>query len=361
MTAATAAEGLPRTFDPRTNSLNLFRLVLAAMVLFAHAFYLDGRGIGPHIQGENLGGLAVGGFFVLSGFLITTSRFRNAVGDYIVLRVARIFPAFIVCLVLTATVLAPFAMWWEFRSLDGYLTTGPTPASYVWSNAGLLINQYEIGRSLESVPYPRVWNGSLWTLYYEFACYLLVGVIAVVGVVRRSPWPLAAMFALSVAVYATETQWAALQLDERFFLLAKLLPYFLGGAVAYFVVARFGVPHVAGATALVLAVASIVLVPRVGGQLAAPLLAWGLLWLSTVVPQPRWVATNDISYGFYIYAWPVQQLGVLVGVSSLGFVAYLLLTAVGTAALAALSWFAVERPVMRAAHTRLRATRPARA
>ncbi len=75
------------------NSLNLFRLILAAMVLFAHSFYIVGEGEGPKIQGENLGGWAVAGFFVLSGFLITRSRLRTAPGEYLLHRIARIFRA----------------------------------------------------------------------------------------------------------------------------------------------------------------------------------------------------------------------------------------------------------------------------
>ena len=77
MTAA--LRGTPYPF--RKNSLNLFRLILAALVLFAHSWYIAGRGSGPSIQGENLGGWAVAGFFVLSGFLITRSRLRTSPGE----------------------------------------------------------------------------------------------------------------------------------------------------------------------------------------------------------------------------------------------------------------------------------------
>ncbi len=42
-----------------TNSLNLFRVALAGLVLFAHSWYLAGRGAGPLVSGENLGTLPV--------------------------------------------------------------------------------------------------------------------------------------------------------------------------------------------------------------------------------------------------------------------------------------------------------------
>ena len=62
----TAPTGI-RAFPHSRNSLNLFRLMLAAAVLFAHAFYITGNGTGPMLHGENLGGWAVAGFFVLCG------------------------------------------------------------------------------------------------------------------------------------------------------------------------------------------------------------------------------------------------------------------------------------------------------
>ena len=55
---------------------------------------------------------------------------------------------------------------------------------------------------------------------------------------------------------------------------------------------------------------------------------------------------NDVSYGFYIYAWPVQQLVVLVGGAALGMPVYILITIVVTFALAWLSWVLIERPAM---------------
>ena len=51
--------------DVLNNSLNLIRLILALLVLFAHGFYIAGAGPGPGFRGENLGGWAVLGFFTI--------------------------------------------------------------------------------------------------------------------------------------------------------------------------------------------------------------------------------------------------------------------------------------------------------
>lgn len=336
-----------RPFPYGENSLNLFRLFLAGIVLFAHSWYIAGRGIGPQLHGENLGGWAVAGFFVLSGFLITRSRFRTGAGDYLLHRVARIYPAFLVCLIVTAVIFAPIASVIEHGTLAGYLSTQVTPFQYIWGNLGLNVSSYSIGTTLDSVPYPHAWNGSIWTLYYEFLCYLLVWVLGAWSIFRRSLVPASLAFVLSVVVWMNISIADRIGLDASFQLLFKLMPFFLGGAVAYLVIERFGINLWIAIVAMVIAAASIVFIPHGGGQISSPFLAYGLLYLSTVIPQPRWIAKNDISYGFYIYAWPVQQLTALAGGLRWGMLAYLIITIAGTIVLAAASWYLIERPSMR--------------
>lgn len=345
MTVGSAIAGKP--FPYRENSLNLFRLILAGLVLFAHSWYIAGEGIGPQIQGENLGGWAVAGFFVLSGFLITRSRFRTGAGDYLLHRIARIYPAFLVCLIATAVLFGPIAALIENGTLAGYLSTPVTPLQYIWGNLGLNIMSYDIGATLNTVPYPDAWNGSLWTLYYEFLSYLVVWILGAWALFRRSLVPAVAVFVLSVLVWMNIGLVERLGLDGSFVLLFKLLPFFLGGALVFLIVERVGVNVWIAVAALVIAITAILLIPHWGGQISSPFLAYGLLYLSSVIPQPRWIARNDISYGFYIYAWPVQQLVLLAGGTRWGMPIYILITIVGTVVLAALSWFLIERPSMR--------------
>lgn len=336
-----------RPFPYRANSLNLTRLVLATAVLVAHAWYITGTGSGPVWKEENLGGWAVAGFFVVSGFLITRSRLTHSLGDYVVHRLARIMPAFVVCLVLTAVLFGPIAALHEQGTLSGYLSTPPSPFSYVWTNLDLHVDQYAIGSTLSTVPYPSTWNGSIWTLYYEFCCYLIVGLLAVFGLVRRSALPMVLAFLISVLAYAGLDTLQRYGANEDLALLARLLPFFLGGAVVHYVIDRHGIATLPGALALPVSLAVIAAGPVGTAQAVAPLLAYGILWLSTVVPQPAWIARNDVSYGVYIYAWPVQQLVELLGPTAGQLWPSIVLSAVITAGLGTLSWLFVERPVMR--------------
>ncbi|MCS3842097.1 acyltransferase [Microbacterium sp. AK031] len=357
MRLAAAIQGEP--FPYRENSLNLFRLVLAGIVLLAHSFYTTGNGEGPHVRGENLGGWAVAGFFVISGFLITRSRLRTQAGDYLLHRVVRIFPAFLVCLIVTAFVFGPIAALLEHGTLSGYATSAVTPLQFVWSNITLYMNEYTIGSTLSDVPYPGVWNGSLWTLFYEFLCYIVVWVLGSLAWFRRNEILALIAFVIVTVAHALSSVVVAAGLDGSFLLFLKLAPFFLGGAVAYYFIERHGIKTVLGISSLIVALLMILVLPGWGGQVSSPFLAYGLLWLSSVVRQPSWIATNDVSYGFYIYAWPVQQLlalvGVGVGAGVLGLIVYDLVAILITFSLAWVSWVVIERPAM----ARIRRHRPA--
>jgi len=97
------------------NAFGVLRLVLATSVIFSHAFYLGGWDYDPTIDWtkgqESIGGLAVIGFFVISGYLITKSGMRIDILQFMWHRSLRIFPAFWAVLIVTATVVGPELLW----------------------------------------------------------------------------------------------------------------------------------------------------------------------------------------------------------------------------------------------------------
>ena len=336
--------------DPRRNGLNLIRLLLAVTVLVAHGWYLSGHGVGPHFAGQNAGTWAVYGFFLISGYLITASRLTRPIGEYAVHRIARIFPAFLVCLVVTAFAIAPVGYVATHRTLRGFMTTATTPLQYVIGNATLHISAYDVAGTPAGVPHLGAWDGSLWSLYYEFLCYVLIGVLASFGVVRRHVAAIGVAFLASVALQMRIGALTPyLQGNVDLVYLANLLPFFLAGSLLYLlrrrVVLTWPLALLAGASALALAHAR----PAWGPHLAAPLMAYTVLWLGAAIPCPELIRRNDISYGFYIYAFPVQQLLAYGGAPHWNLAVYDLVAAAATTPLAVTSWLLVERPVMRRA------------
>ncbi len=52
---------------------------------------------------------------------------------------------------------------------------------------------------------------------------------------------------------------------------------------------------------------------------------------------------NDLSYGVYIYAFPIQQLLVIMGLATLRVFPFFIVATLVTLPLAAMSWFVVEK------------------
>ena len=98
----------------RENNFNTMRLMMALLVVWSHSFALflgseDNEPISLLMNGAyNAGNIGVLVFFVISGFLITHS-FQNSksLREYMVRRVRRIHPGFIVATTICAFVVVP--------------------------------------------------------------------------------------------------------------------------------------------------------------------------------------------------------------------------------------------------------------
>jgi peptidoglycan/LPS O-acetylase OafA/YrhL len=118
---------LAQRFDPRSNSLSVLRLGLAALVAIVHASAV-GWDRQPGIGKTSFGELAVDGFFVVSGFLVVRSALRlPTLRRYVWHRALRIMPGFWASLVVVAFVAAPLVAWLRGRSL-AMVFSGPESA-----------------------------------------------------------------------------------------------------------------------------------------------------------------------------------------------------------------------------------------
>ena len=339
------------------NALNLFRLALAGLVLVAHTYFLRGWGAGPSSARAIS---ARGGSTASSPSAVTSSpasRISNTPGRYLLKRVARIFPGFLVCNFVVAALIAPSAWLHSGRSLSEYVQSHHGPLQYVLVNAPLKISFYDIGGGPTGVPIVGTWNGSLWSLYFEFLCYIAIGLIASFALLRRAV-PLTLIYLVALAAWVlVERLPNILSSNYQFKTLAELAPWFLGGAAVY-AVTRHGSLFPGVAVCAAVAGGGLVAIsPHWGPQAAAPLFAYFLLWFATVVPCPRIIQTHDVSYGVYIYAFPMQQLLASFGMADRGLWAFGLSAAILTIGCAVSSWLLVERPAMRRL-TRPRKVRP---
>ncbi len=343
------------------NSLGLIRLVLASLVIFDHAFPLGGFGVDPVMaatQGQaSLGTLAVGGFFAISGYLIAKSGMSGDVVQFMWRRTLRIFPAYWLVLLVTGFIIAPLIWWLGYgRELIGYFTPGGG-ATYFLSNFTLTIGTYGIHDLLATTtPYGQavgasVFNGSIWTLIYEWNCYLIIAVLVLFGVLRnaRIIVPIITTFYLIVQIVAIVDFNAVAGILPRLadpYTISLGFTFLLGSTIAVY---SKHVPYTNGLGILSGIVLLVTL--RVGGFSTIGTIAgaYFVLYLAARLPKAvHWIGQkNDYSYGVYIYGFLVQQVLAYLGWYRLGYVPYVVISLLFSLGLAWISWHAVEKWAMR--------------
>lgn len=323
-------------FDPRLNALNLIRLLLATGVIVWHSVSLGGSSFTFWPLQQFMADFSVDGFFAISGFLIVLSWTRDPRWmRYLVARVLRIMPAFWVCLIVTAFVIAPLAQGvWGAENL-----------TYVLKNAALVMFQYDIAGTPLGVPFQGLWDGSLWTLAWEFFCYLGVLALGVCGLLKR-PWVIPSLFALAtLGAIANALGFLGGVLGGNVPAMSRFGLMFLAGAMIYQFRDRIPVSPLWVIVA-VLILAGSLFMPNYRIVAALPI-AYLVLTAGAIVKHERLRLRNDISYGVYIYAFPLQQTLLIFGASAFGVLWFAVLSAIATLPLAIASWFLVEKPAMR--------------
>jgi peptidoglycan/LPS O-acetylase OafA/YrhL len=220
------------------------------------------------------------------------------------------------------------------------------PLGFLANNWFLEMRQLTIGGT--------AWNGSLWTLFYEFLCYLLLMGLAMVGLLRRRGWVLAGAlgaWALQALITVTPGQAGAFDIFNNWLLmnLLKFAAVFLVGAAIHLY--RDRIPD-SGWLALACGVVFVASLWLPGyapayyfraNDLGAPLVAYPLLWLGGHLPFQRVGRRNDYSYGVYVYAFPVTVLMAIWGANRWGYVPFAILCLLGTVPFAVASWWLIER------------------
>lgn len=319
----TLASGL----SGRDNAITPLRLALAILVVFSHAFVAGGFGFDPLYGATGgqmqLGTVAVLGFFGLSGFLIARSRETSTLHAYLRNRALRIVPGLWACVAVTALVVVPLAV-----ALGGTAALDEV-GRWVRHAATLQLGPQPITGLYGTNADPSHVNAPLWTLGPEVLCYLLVALMP-----RRLVWMgCTALLVMAVAaLIGRPLAHAYLQLPVAF----------MTGAVLYAARDRVSLAGRWFAVALLVVVGS-----AAGGalNLVAPiLLPYLALWIGF-----RWRAraSADLSYGTYIYGWPIQQLLAMAGVAAFGMLPYFVISLVPILAAAWLTWHAIERPALR--------------
>ena len=341
----------------KENNFGTLRLVFATAVILAHSpEILDGnrsRELITRIFGssESFGSLGVDGFFIISGFLVTRSWLSSdGAADYAKRRILRIYPGFVVASLVCALLVAPIF------GAGLHALTSRRIASEI-GRLPLLMPPH-VGGVFPGLPYQDL-NVPMWTIAYEFRCYILVALLGMAAVFSRRarflllPIPLACLVA---AGFIDENRDSGHALVTFLFGSAghnvRLIGMFGAGMV--FALFRERIPLLnsiaaVSGVALVLGLFSSVVSNLAIGVAGAYLIFW-VAYRAPVFSLSRFTNRTDLSYGVYLYAWPIQSAVAFLTHRAINPWAMSGVTLVLAASAAWLSWTFIERPAMSFAH-----------
>jgi peptidoglycan/LPS O-acetylase OafA/YrhL len=334
-----------RPLTHRTNNFDFLRLLGALAVVFGHAYHLVGAGqYTPGMIGYPVQVLGVVIFFSISGYLITASWTRSRdVVSYTAARVLRIFPALAVVVVLSAYVLGPLV---TVLPTGAYLRD-PTTVDYLRNI--LMEPVYFLPGVFADNPYPNAVNGSLWTLPAELFCYVVVPIALLVPRLAR-PVVVLALILVSLWYAGTSSPESAIFYGTRWVDAASMWVFFGAGSLLRLGHERFrGLFRTDVAVALLTAFVSVLGIQPTWAMkyswLVLPYVVLTIGLASTPVLR-RSARFGDLSYGIYLWAFPVQQT-LVHAVGVLNMAVNLVLVAGISALLALASWHLVEKPSLR--------------
>ncbi len=325
--------------DHKNNNFDFLRVAAASAVIIAHQFALSGRSE-PVTPVGGWGGIGVMVFFAISGYLIAGSWNHDPnLLRFCLRRLLRIWPGLAVVCVLVALVLGPLVSELEPRVyFSSPLTRDYFSLLNLWSVKGQLPGVFA------GSPIPESVNGSLWTIPIEVRCYAALAIVGVVGLMRHT-----LLLPLTFAAFAF---WFFFLLkigyDQPIRMHLQMAVVFFCGASLYqlrsvWLPYRVWASGIAAATIALLWFAQL---PEIAFTLGLPVMV--VLFGTGSTPVLRRTGRfGDISYGLYIYAYPVQQTVIWLSNNQLPFIAGLVLSALVTILLAWLSWRLVEQPALR--------------
>ena len=334
----------------RNNNFTLMRFLAACAVLYGHSYALSLGVKGAedpishiliNIWGESLPSLAVDLFFVTSGFLVCASYIqRESLIAFIEARVLRIFPALVIAVLFCICIVGAFA---TTDSLSNYFLS-PSTWSFFKHNTSLITGiQFDLPNVFINNPYPVSVNGSLWTLPIEIRMYFWVALLGSLSQLKDEK-TFNAIFIVLCLMYAQTS-------NNNFFIEgtprhAQLALEFLLGAFFYINRCKISLGFV-GATTLYILV-YLTTEYEVSVFLKATCFAY-LVLLLALHPKLRLPSIDrygDISYGLYIYAFPVQQ-SIAYYIPQVKPLNMLILSTFITVFLAILSWHLIEKPTLK--------------
>lgn len=328
----------------RDNNFNLLRFLAALTVLFGHSYALSKS----HISQEWLfGHIAVDIFFIISGYLVTASLFtRKSLWVFSMNRFLRIVPGLFVAMLFNVFVIG--VLYTELPILD-YLTSSDI-YRYIYANSTLILHsiQMNLPGVFANNPHPNTVNGSLWTLPWEVAMYILLFVIGIYALIKepilnhngvKKLFMIISIVGMGVYAYYLHHHLDVNNSGVRFVAI-----FFTGGLIWLYR------EHLLLSNRIFFGMLFFIYFMFSSSYfliIYSLLIGYIVLYLA-YVPKGNIRYFNklgDYSYGMYIYAFPIQQSYVASFPGITGFSLFLV-SAITTLFFSVLSWHFIEKPAL---------------
>lgn len=315
-------------YQTHDNNFNILRLIFATLVVFSHSYGLLAQ-VEPDIFGRSLGNWSVHGFFVISGYLICQSYFRSPrLISYSYNRFLRIVPALFVAIFLGKAI--------------------------AFAGSGFKDNY---------VPY--IINGPVWTLTWEVVCYIGLAFIGQLGILKSQTMP--SFFGALWCIFLYNIS----STSDSYLVIAPLIMMFLSGAFISVMEEKGNIgkfPWVACIGLLSvydydvfssLYNCMINNVPFLYGpsiteeQVSRVIYLFSFPFVLIYVGKCTLFVIslkNDISYGIYIYSWPIAQFIVYLSLKfnvTMSALPFFILTLAISVPVSYFSWVFIEKPALK--------------
>lgn len=344
---AEAQPGPPRLSDVlehTNNNFNTVRLLAALSVVVSHSFLLVvGQTFAEPLSSTpyTLGQHAVNVFFVLSGLMLSRSfAIQPNWQTFGIARALRIFPGLFVCAALVAWILGPFGTRLSIAEYfhDGHTLTYPFATLIIFDRA-------QLHDMFLSGTHPGEINEPLWTIKYEVFAYVVFAVGMSLGLITKRSVIVLGCLVLAIALTLASSAPSALSAPP----IGSFVRFgfcFALGIVAYRYRAKVKLRWtVAGG---LLALAFLTNRTPAANVIFIVSFAYAALVLGSIrIPRvTKFTGKTDLSFGLYIYAWPIQQLVLVTAGLAVPVWAHLTISLVLSLLFASLSWGLIEKPAL---------------
>lgn len=283
--------------------MDIIRFFAAILVIICHSFPLSyGNTTSDYLARYtdnrlSFGGLAVGIFFVFGGFLISKSmeNKKNA-ATFFKARCKRIFPSLIFVVLVIVFVIGPIVTDLTIREYFSSMET------YKYLGNIFLIPIHNLPGVFEKNIYASVVNGALWTLPVEFMCYIMIYIAYKIGIFEKKKFAFTIPFAIVIIILL-------IFIRDNFIIsvVRPVILYYIGLGM-YVFRDKIKLTKKCFWTSVFCFILLIGLKLDIIAMISVFPYIMMYLAFGTKKKFINFSKNGDISYGMYLWGWPVAQI-----------------------------------------------------